>query len=108
MWPALDSMRNTLALVPKLQVLELYGVVTVGHLPSSDQPSSDLPSLKEFHLGGTGQNILAVLQSLNLSEKVQIFVTLPNTATEDGSRTRWLMKLHGRQGIVPDHTHGIH
>ena len=108
MWPALDSMRNTLALVPKLQVLELYGVLPSGHLPSSDHPSSDLPSLKEFHLGGTGQNILAVLQSLNLSEKVQIFVTLPNTATEDGSRTRWLMKLHGRQGIVPDHTHGVH
>jgi len=107
-WPALESMFSTLALVPNLQVLELYGVLPSGHSPSSDSPLFHLPSLKELHLGGTGQSILAAMQSLNLSENVQIFVTLPNTATEDGSRTRWLMKLRGRQNIVPDHTHGVH
>jgi hypothetical protein len=109
MWPALESMLSTLALVPKLQVLELYGVLPSGHMPSSDLPSSDLPSLKELHLGGTGQCILAVMQSLNLSEDVQVFVTLPNTETEVGPGSRWLMKLRGgRQGIVPDHAHGVY
>jgi hypothetical protein len=108
MWPALESMRSTLALVPRLQVLELYGVLPSGHLPSSDPPSSDLPSLKELHLGGTGQSILATLQSLNLSENVQVSVTLPNTVTEVGPYSRWLTKLRGRHGIVPDHTHGVY
>lgn len=107
MWPVLESMFSTLALVPKLQILELYGVLPSGYLPSSD-PLCYLPSLKELHLGGTTQSILAVLQSLNLSENVQVFVTLPNTAAEDGSCSRWLMKLHGRQGIAPDHTHRAH
>jgi len=108
MWPALESMLSTLALVPKLQILELYGVLPSGNLPSSHPPLYDLSSLKELHLGGTGQSILAVLQSLNLSENVQVFVTLPNTAAEDGSRLRWLTKLRGRQGIAPDHTHSVH
>jgi len=108
MWPTLESMLSTLALVPKLQILELYGVLPSGRLTSSDTPLYDLPSLKELHLGGTGQCILAVLQSLDLSENVQVFVTLPNTAAEDGSRLRWLMKLRGRQGIAPDHTHSVH
>jgi len=108
MWPALEPMLSTLALVPKLQVLELYGILPSGHLPSPDRPLYDLPSLKELHLAGTGQSILAVLQSLNLSENVQVFVTLPNTAAEYGSRLRWLTKLHGRQGIAPDHTHSVH
>lgn len=101
-------MLSTLALVPKLQTLELYGILPSGHLPPSDPPLYDLPSLKELHLGGTGQSILAVLQSLNLSENVQVFITLPNTAAEDGSRLRWLMKLRGRQGIAPDYTHSAH
>lgn len=106
MWPTLDSMLSTLGLVPKLQILELYGVLPSGHLQpsSSDPPSNDFPSLKELHLGGTGQSILGVLQSLNLSEHVQVFVTLPHAAAEDGSRLRWLMKLRGRQGIASDHT----
>lgn len=107
MWPALESMFSTLALVPKLQTLELYGVLPSGQLPPSDTPSNDLPSLKELHLGGTGQCVLAVLRSLNLSENVQVFVTLPNTAAEDGTRLRWLMKLR-RQGLPLDHTHGVH
>lgn len=108
MWPALESMLSTLALVPKLQTLELYGILPSGHLPPSDPPSYDLPSLKELHLGGTGQSVLAVLQSLNLSENVQVFITLPNAAAEDGSRLRWLMKLRGRQGIAPGYTHSAH
>jgi len=45
-----------------------------------------------------------VLQSPNLSDNVQVFVTLPNTGAKAGSRLRWLRKLRGRQGIVPDHT----
>jgi hypothetical protein len=108
MWLALDSMHSTLALVPKLQILELYGVLPSEHMPSSDPPVCDLPSLKELHLGGTGQCILAVLQSLKLPENVQVFVTLPNTAAEEGSHLRWLMKLRGRQGIAPDHTRSVH
>jgi hypothetical protein len=108
MWPALESMLSTLALVPKLQVLELYGVLPSGHSLSPDRPFSDLPSLKELRLGGTGQSILALLQSLNLSENVQVFATLPNTVTEDGPISRWLIKLRGRQGIVPEHTHGVY
>jgi F-box-like len=108
MWPALESMLSTLALVPKLQILELYGVLPSEHLSSSNPPVYDLPSLKELHLGGTGQCILAVLQSLNLPENVQFFVTLPNTAAEEGSVSRWLMKLRGRQGITPDHTHRVY
>jgi hypothetical protein len=109
MWPALESMLSTLALVPKLRVLELYGVLPSSHMSSSVPPVSDLLSLKELHLGGTGQCILAVLQSLNLPENVQVFVTLPNTVTEVGPGSRWLMKLRGgRQGIVPDHTHSVY
>ena len=103
MWPALESMLSTLALVPKLQVLELYGVLPSGHSLSPDRSLSSLPSLKELRPGGTGQSILALLQSLNLSENVQVFATLPNTVTEDGPISRWLIKLRGRQGIVPDH-----
>jgi hypothetical protein len=108
MWSALESMLSTLALLPKLQFLELYGVLPSGHLPSSDPPLYDLPSLKELHIGGPGQSILAVLQSLNLPENVQVFVTLPNTAAEDGSHLRWLTKLRGRQGIAPDHTYSVY
>ena len=106
MWSTPDSMLCTLGLAHNLQILELYGVLPSGHLQSSssDPPSYHFPSLKELHLGGTGQSILAVLQSLNLSDNVQVFVTLPNAAEEDGSRLQWLMKLRGRQGIAPDHT----
>ena len=108
MWPALESMLSTLALVPKLQVLELYGVLPSGHSLSPDCSLSSLPSLKELRPGGTGQSILALLQSLNLSENVQVFATLPNTVTEDGHISRWLIKLRGRQGIVPDHNLGVY
>jgi hypothetical protein len=108
MWPALESMLSTLTLVPRLQVLELYGVLPSGHSQSLDPPLSILPSLKELHLGGTGQSILAMLQSVHLSENVQVFVTLPNTVAEHGPCSRWLTKLRGRQGIVPDHTHGVY
>jgi hypothetical protein len=80
MWPTLESMFSTLALMPKLQILELFGVLPTESFPSSDPPVYDLPSLKELHLGGTGQCILAVLQSLNFSENVQVFITLPDTA----------------------------
>jgi hypothetical protein len=108
MWPSLESMLSTLALVPRLQVLELYGVLPSCHLQSSDHPLSVLPSLKELHLGGAGQSILAMLQPLHLSENVKVFVTLPNTDTEHGPYSRWLTKLRGRQAIVPDHTHGVY
>ena len=84
MWPALETMLSTLALVPKLQVLELYGAFPSGHSLSPDRPLSDIPPLNELRLGGTGQSILAFLQSLNLSENVQVFATLPSTVTEDG------------------------
>jgi hypothetical protein len=40
----------------KLQVLELYGVLPSGHSLSPDLPLFYFPSLKELHLGGTGQS----------------------------------------------------
>lgn len=107
MWPTLESLLSTLALVSNLQVLELYGVLPWAH-SSSDPPSMELPWLKELHLGGTGQSILAVLQSLDLSENVQVYVTLPNSSTENGSPSQWLMKLRGRQGAFPAHAHRTH
>ncbi|KAI9510530.1 hypothetical protein F5148DRAFT_573080 [Russula earlei] len=108
MWPALGSMLCTLALLPNLRVIELYGVLPPGHLSSDDPHSFDLPSLKEVHLGGTGQRVLAALRSLNLSENVQVFVTLPNARSEYGSPSRWLMKLRGKFGASTEHAHGVH
>ena len=90
------------------RVLELYGVLPSGHSPSSGLPLIGLPSLKWLHLGGTGKSILAMLKSLNLSESLQVFAMLLNTVTEDGPCSRWLIKLRGRQGIVPDHTHSVY
>ncbi|KAH9964753.1 hypothetical protein BJV74DRAFT_302471 [Russula compacta] len=107
MWPTVELMLNTLAPLSNLQVLELYGVLPSPH-SQSGPPSIGLPSLKELHLGDTGQSILAVLQSLILSENVQIFVTLPNTVTEKGPPSRWLMKLRGKQSIVLGHDHRAH
>jgi hypothetical protein len=107
MWPTLESLLSTLALVSNLQVLELYGVLPWAH-SSSDPPSMELPCLKELHLGGTGQSILAVLQSLDLSENVQVYVTLPNSSRDNGSPSQWLMKLRGRQGAFPAHAHRTH
>jgi hypothetical protein len=115
MWPTLESFISTLSLLSNLQVLELYGVLPSAHAlslslssVSSDLLSMDLPLLKELHLGGTGQSILAALQSLNLSENVQVFVTLPNSSEENGSLSQWLTKLRGRQGIVSAQTHTVH
>jgi hypothetical protein len=107
MWSTLGSLLSTLGLMSKLQVLELYGVLPSGH-SSSDPPSLELPLLKELHIGGTGQSILALLQSIILSENVQVFVTLPNSFTEIGSPSCWLMKLRGRQGIFPAYAPGVH
>lgn len=101
MWPTLESMLHSLASVPELEVLELYGVLPSGHAASGSPPSCELPFLKELHVGGTRQSILVVLQALILSDTVQVFVTLPTAARENGSRSRWLMKLHGRQGSAP-------
>jgi len=107
MWPTLESMLHTLALMPNVQVLELYGVLPRGSSPPDAHPV-ELPSLKELRLGGVGQSVLAVLRSLCLLENVQIFVTLPNTATEHGSRSRWLMKLRGKQCAASEHAHGVY
>ncbi|KAH9967516.1 hypothetical protein BC827DRAFT_1152816 [Russula dissimulans] len=107
MWPALESMLRTLALMPNVQVLELYGVLPHGGSPPDAHPVN-LPSLKELHLGGTSQSILAVLRSLSLLENVQVFVTLPNAATDHGSLSRWLMKLRGKQGTASEHGHGVY
>ena len=104
MWPTLDSLLSTLPLMPKLQTLELYGVLpSAPSSSSSDPPSLDLPLLKELYLGGAAQNILAVLQSFVLSGNVRVFVTLPNSVTETGSPSQWMVTLRGRQGIVPAH-----
>ncbi|KAI0306094.1 hypothetical protein B0F90DRAFT_1814894 [Multifurca ochricompacta] len=107
MWPALEPLLNTLALLPNLQILELYGVLPTGHSSPAPLPI-DLSSLKELRLGGTGQSILAVLQALNLSETVQVHVTLPNAVTENGSRSRWLGKLRAKQSTGAEHAHTSH
>lgn len=105
MWPTLETLLSTLALMPQLQILELYGILP--SVPSSssppDPPSLDLPLLKELHLGGATQSILAVLQSFILSGNVQVFVTLPNLVAESGSPSQWMKTLRGRQGIIPAH-----
>ena len=105
MWLTLESLLSTLPLMPELQILELYGVLPSGpsSSSSSDPPSLDLPLLKELHLGGAAQSILAVLQSFVLSGNVRVFVTLPNSVTETGTPSQWMMTLRGRQGIVPAH-----
>ena len=108
MWPTLESLLSTLALMPKLQILELYGVLPSApssSSSSSDPPSLDLPLLKELHLSGATQSMLAVLQSFTLSGNVQVFVTLPDSVTESGSPSQWMMALRGRQGIgiIPVH-----
>ncbi|KAF8262624.1 hypothetical protein EI94DRAFT_1743147 [Lactarius quietus] len=110
-WPAMEPLLSTLALVPKLQVLELYGVLPTAH--SSPHPASTadrriLPLLHELHLGGTTQGVLAVLQALNLSESVSVHVSLPDTPAEDGSPSRMLGKLRGKQGLGPESSHTSH
>ena len=110
-WPALEPLLSTLSLVPKLQVLELYGVLPTAH--SSPRPASTadrrlLPLLHELHLGGTPQGVLAVLQALDLSEGVRVSVNLPDAPTEDGSPSRLLTKLRGKQGSGPESSHTSH
>ena len=98
MWPAPESVQHAWP----------YGLLPSDHLPSSDRPLSYLPFVKKLHLGRTGQSVLALLQPLGLSENVRVFVTLPNTITEDGPCSSWLIRLRGRQGIIPDHTNGVY
>ncbi|KAI0251768.1 hypothetical protein BJV78DRAFT_407246 [Lactifluus subvellereus] len=109
MWPTLESMLSTLRPIPELKVLELYGVLPNGSTSPGPSPIN-LPSLKELHLGGTRQSILAVLQALVLSESVQVFVTLPHTTitTETGSPLQWLVKLRAKQSVGPEHAHTSH
>jgi len=104
MWSTLESLLSTLALMPKLQTLELHGVLPSAHSSlSSDPPSLGLPLLKELHLGGEAQSILALLQSFVLSGNVQVFVTRPNSVTETGSPSQWMTILRGREDIVLGH-----
>jgi hypothetical protein len=86
MWPVLESMLSTLALVPKVQVLELYGVLPSGHSPSSDQPLTDLWTFRSLtsYISAAQDSILVLFQLPNLSENVRVFVTLRNIVTEDG------------------------
>ncbi|KAI9464411.1 hypothetical protein BJY52DRAFT_815588 [Lactarius psammicola] len=110
-WPALEPLLSTLSLVPKLQVLELYGVLPTAH--SSPHPTSTadrplLPLLHELRLGGTPQGVLAVLQALDLSESVHVHVSLPDAPTEDGPPSRLLTKLRGKQGSGPESSHTSH
>jgi hypothetical protein len=113
-WPALEPLLNTLSLVPKLQVLELYGVLPTAHSSprtASSAAAADsplLPLLQELHLGGTTQGVLAVLQALKLPEGVRVYVSLPNAPAEDGSPSRFLAKLRGKQGLGPESSHSSH
>ncbi len=97
--------------MPKLQVLELYGVLPTAH--SSLRPASTavhpvLPLLRELHLGGTTQGVLAVLKALNLPERVTVYVSLPDAPTVGGSSQKLLAKLSGKQGTGPEPSHTSH
>ncbi|KAH9973454.1 hypothetical protein BGW80DRAFT_1458961 [Lactifluus volemus] len=74
MWPTLESMLSTLALIPKVQVLGLCGALPTESYATSPPPAIDLPLLDELHLSGTGQGISAVLQALIFRDNVQVYV----------------------------------
>ncbi|KAN0129313.1 hypothetical protein V8E53_012797 [Lactarius tabidus] len=108
MWPALEPLLNTLSRVPKLQVLELYGVLPTAHASLRHTSTADgprLPLLHELHLGGTPQSVLALLQVLNLPESVRVHLSLPDVPAEDGPPSRMLVKLRGKQGLGPELSH---
>ncbi|KAH9056722.1 hypothetical protein EDB87DRAFT_1579162 [Lactarius vividus] len=110
-WPALGPLLRTLSLIPKLQVLELYGVLPAPQSSPHPAPTPDrplLPLLRELHLGGTAQGVLAVLQALDLPERVRVYVGMPDAPTEDGSSSRLLTKLRGKQGSGPEPSHSSH
>jgi hypothetical protein len=94
----LESLLGTLALMPKLETIEIQGVLpSARSSSSSDPPSLGLPFLKELRLGGEAQSISLLLQSLVLSGDVQVFVTLPNSVTETGSPSQCMTILRGRE-----------
>ncbi|KAH8989827.1 hypothetical protein EDB92DRAFT_1947041 [Lactarius akahatsu] len=98
-------------LIPKLQVLELYGVLPTPQSSPDPAPTLDrplLPLLQELHLGGTAQGVLAVLQVLELPERVRVYVGVPDVPTEDGSPSRLVTKLRGKQGSGPEPSHSSH
>ncbi|KAI9429605.1 hypothetical protein H4582DRAFT_212097 [Lactarius indigo] len=110
-WPALEPFLSTLSLIPELQVLELYGVLPAPQSSLHLAPApgrSLLPLLQELHLGGTAQGVLAVLQALELPERVRVYVSVPDAPTEDGSPSRLLTKLRGKQGSGPEPSHSSH
>ena len=113
MWPSMEPLLDTLSLVPRLQVLELYGVLPLAaaYPPLRHASTADgtlLRLLHEIHLGGTPQSVLAVLQALNLTESVRVHVSLPDVPEEDGSPSRMLVKLRGKQGLGPEPSHTSH
>lgn len=111
MWPTMESLLNTLSFVPKLQVLELYGVLPTAHPSQHHASTADgplLPLLHDLHLGGTPQSVLPVLQALNLPESVRVHLSLPDVPVEDGSPSRMLSKLRGKQGLGPESSHTSH
>ncbi|KAH9000045.1 hypothetical protein EDB92DRAFT_1939716 [Lactarius akahatsu] len=110
-WPALERLLSTLSLIPKLQVLELYGVLPTPQSSPDPAPTPDrplLPLLQELHLGGTAQCVLAVLQALELPERVRVYVGVPDVPTEDGSPSRLVTKLRVKQGSGPEPSHSSH
>ena len=110
-WMAVEHLLSTLSLVPTLQVLELYGVLPTAHSSPHTAPTADralLPLLRELHLGGMAQGVLAVLQALNMTESVRVHVSLPDVPAEDGSPSRILGKLRGKQGLGPEASHTSH
>ena len=113
MWPSMEPLLDTLSLVPELQVLELYGVLppAAAYPPLRHTSTADgnlLSLLHELHLGGTPQSVLAMLQALNLTEGVRVHVSLPDVPEEDGSPSRLLAKLRGKQGLGPEPSHTSH
>ncbi|KAH9004458.1 hypothetical protein EDB86DRAFT_3199319 [Lactarius hatsudake] len=103
MWPALERLLSTP--FPHTQAPS-SGASSPDPAPTPDRPL--IPLLQELHLGGTAQGVLAVLQVLELPERVRVYVGVPDVPTEDGSPSRLVTKLRGKQGSGPEPSHSSH
>ena len=104
MWPTLESMLSTLALIPKVQVLGLCGTLPTESYATIPPPVIGLPSLEELHLNGTPQGVSAVLRAVSFQDSVQVYVTLPHTLPKDDLH-RGCQRLRVMQSVSPEHAY---